>query len=81
MDVAGKFDREKYNSISRDPLPEQPQVTPPPAQLFDLATDPGETTDLAAREPERVRRMEADLARWFEAVEIDRRAAAAQLSL
>ena len=81
IDVAAKFDRVKYNAISRDPLPQQPQVTPPPAQLFDLARDPGETTDLAAREPERVRRMEADLARWFEAVEIDRRAAAAQLSL
>ena len=81
IDVAAKFDRETYDAVSRDPLPEQPAVTPPPAQLFDLARDPGETTDLAAREPERVRRMEADLARWFEAVEIDRRAAASQLAL
>ncbi|MBY0279008.1 sulfatase-like hydrolase/transferase [Candidatus Binatia bacterium] len=80
IDVAAKFDRETYSAISRDPLPEQPRVTPPPAQLFDLARDPGETTDLAAREPERVRRMEADLARWFEAVEIDRRAAASALA-
>jgi arylsulfatase A len=79
IDVAAKFDRATYGAISRDPLPEPPAVIPPPAQLFDLASDPGETTDLAAREPERVRRMESDLARWFEAVEIDRRAAASQL--
>jgi arylsulfatase A-like enzyme len=32
--------------------------------LFDLAADPGETTDVAARHPETVRRMADALARW-----------------
>lgn len=32
--------------------------------LFDLAADPGETKNLAAREPERVRTMRAALERW-----------------
>ena len=36
---------------------------PGPA-LYDLAADPAETTDLAAREPERVRRMTAALDAW-----------------
>ena len=33
----------------------------PPWQLFNLEDDPGETTDLASRETERVQRMEAAL--------------------
>jgi hypothetical protein len=41
-------------------------------ELFDIDADPGEEHDLAATEPARVQRMEAALARWFEAVEVDR---------
>jgi len=54
--------------------PDPPRVLsdPPPAQLFDLSTDPGEAHDLAALEPARVTRMEAALASWFEDVEADR---------
>jgi len=73
MDVAAKFDRANHREISRDSLPEPPSVAALPSQLFDLARDPGETVDLAAQEPERVRRMEAELARWFEEVELERR--------
>lgn len=35
-------------------------------ELFDLAADPAETTDLAAREPDRVRRMTALHEAWLE---------------
>jgi arylsulfatase A-like enzyme len=38
------------------------------AELYDLAADPGETTDLAAREPERVAALRARLAAWREEV-------------
>ncbi len=33
--------------------------------LYDLETDPAETTDIASREPETVRRMRAQYERWF----------------
>lgn len=42
---------------------EAPQQRTSPA-LFNLAHDVGETQDLAAAEPERVRRMMAALAAW-----------------
>lgn len=44
----------------------------PEASLFDLDTDPGETTDLAAREPERVKAMRARLAAWLRQVDAQR---------
>jgi hypothetical protein len=34
--------------------------------LFDLGKDIGETTDLASKQPERVRRMQAAWNRWNE---------------
>jgi arylsulfatase A len=34
-------------------------------ELFDLEADPGETTDLAARHPEIVRRLRSAFERWF----------------
>ena len=34
------------------------------AELFDLAADPGETRDLAAKEPERVKALRTSLAGW-----------------
>ncbi|MDX2037127.1 MAG: sulfatase [Isosphaeraceae bacterium] len=37
-------------------------------ELFDLADDPSETTDLAAREPDRVARLHADLRAWRKTV-------------
>lgn len=46
---------------------------PPPAQLFNLATDPLEEHDLAPGEPERVRRMLGDLDAWFAEVDAERR--------
>jgi arylsulfatase A-like enzyme len=39
----------------------------PAEQLFDLATDPGEQTNLAAERPQAVEAMRTELARWHEA--------------
>ena len=56
-------------------MPSKTNLPPlPSAQLFDIETDPGETTDLATAEPDRVARMERELAAWFADVEGDRRA-------
>jgi len=39
------------------------------ARLFDIATDPGETADLAAKRPEEAHRLEAVLLRWMKSRE------------
>jgi arylsulfatase A len=41
-------------------------------QLFDVASDPGETVDLADRQPEILRRLRAELEVWFDDVEGER---------
>ena len=38
---------------------------PPRYELYHLGEDPGETTDLAARHPEIVRRMKGQYEEWF----------------
>ena len=43
--------------------------TLPPELLYNLATDPKETTDLAAKDPERVEKMKAALEAWKTSVE------------
>ena len=48
------------------------QLEQPAAQLFDLSIDPGEGLDLAARDPQRVGRMAARLAAWYDEVELER---------
>lgn len=63
--------------ITRTPEPARTLSAPPPSLLFNIAADPYERHDLATREPERVRRLEAALAAWFEAVEADRLSGAA----
>ena len=54
------------------PIPKR--CLPPPGRplLFDLARDPYEREDLAAKYPERVNRMLSELEAWFEEVESDR---------
>lgn len=52
--------------------PERDISDPPPAQLFNIAEDPGEQHDLAAEQPERAARMQRQLAAWFEEVEAER---------
>jgi arylsulfatase A-like enzyme len=40
MDIQSKYNPEKFHDILRTPNPERVKPKPPPAQLFDLATDP-----------------------------------------
>lgn len=72
LDIDSKNRPEAYDDIVRDLEPVRAATEPAKAQLFDIDDDPGETHDLADREPARVQRMEADLASWFESVEADR---------
>lgn len=46
--------------------------TLPPA-LYDLKTDPSESTDISAKDPERVKQMNRNLERWTQSIENDRR--------
>jgi arylsulfatase A len=64
-DVALKYNPNALESIITEPFPERTLPPPPPAQLFDVAVDPMEERDLAAGQPARVARMEAELATWF----------------
>ena len=73
QDVALKYRPSDGASINDEPLPERTLSAPPPAQLFDIESDPSEQHDLAATEPARVARMRAELGAWFEEVEADRR--------
>jgi arylsulfatase A-like enzyme len=73
MDRALKYQPERFGAIARDPEPERQIPVPPPAQLFNLKTDPLEEHDLADDETERVRRMLRDLESWFEDVETERK--------
>ena len=50
----------------RRPAPPRELPEAGPAQLFNLSDDPGETNDLAAAEPGRVKRMLTELENWFE---------------
>jgi arylsulfatase A-like enzyme len=73
MDADSKYHPDQYPDIVRTPEPARMRPAPLPAQLFDIESDPSESRDLAAAEPERVARMTNELARWFESVERDRR--------
>ena len=63
---------DRITSVDDSPLPEFELEEPPAPLLFNLSTDPFEQRDLAPEHPERVRRMSAELDRWFESVERDR---------
>ena len=54
--------------------PEPPRTIPepPPPELYNIATDPFEETNLAARQPAIAQRMLRDLETWFEEVEQER---------
>jgi len=68
-----RYDPESVTEKTDLPEPERELPDPPAAQLFNLDTDPGEQEDLAAQHPDRLRRMQLALERWFEDVEADRR--------
>lgn len=65
---------DRITSVDDSLLPEFEIGSPPPPLLFDVAADPFEEHDLAPEHPERVTRMTAALASWFEEVEADRAA-------
>ncbi len=73
IDILSKMQPDQHTALTRDPEPDRVAVPPPARQLFDIDADPSEEHDLAAADPERVRRMGAQLAAWFEDVEADRR--------
>ncbi|MGH2352336.1 MAG: hypothetical protein ACRDJN_12070, partial [Chloroflexota bacterium] len=50
------------------PEPDRTDRAAPSPQLFNLAADPDESSDLAAAEPARVTRMMAALDSWWDAV-------------
>lgn len=72
MDRRLKYEPETITDIERGPEPERTLPAPPPPLLFHIGDDPYEQRDLAGAEPDRVRRMQAALDRWFESVESDR---------
>jgi len=73
MDVRLKYEGETIHDIERGPEPPRSIEHVPAPMLFNLSEDPFEQTDLAARHPNRVARMQAGLDTWFEQVEADRR--------
>ncbi len=73
MDEALKYEPETISDIDHSPEPVRHIPDPPPAELYNLADDPGEQNNLAQTYPERVDRMASALDRWFESVDADRR--------
>ena len=61
-----------YNGYIDRPWPEREYGAVPPPLLYNIATDPYETSDVSAGNPHIVARLERDLAAWFDEVEQDR---------
>jgi arylsulfatase A len=59
--------------LVREPEPPRDVPPPPPPELYNIAEDPLEATDLAARHPHRVHQLLSQLETWFEEVERERR--------
>jgi arylsulfatase A len=58
----------------KDPEPARTLPSPPAPELYNIAEDPLETTDLSERHPDIAHRLLRDLENWFEDVERDRAA-------
>ena len=58
--------------IIRDPDPPREVPAPPDPELYNLASDPLETQDLATAHPERARAMLQAIETWFDEVEAER---------
>ena len=73
-DIAYKYQPDQVTRLSDDPEPARIIPEPPSPELYHLGHDPLEQKNIAEREPEKTRQMLAELTRWFEAVENERRA-------
>ena len=60
------------HGIFSEPYPDREIPAPPPAELYNIAKDPGERSNLAESEPERARKLLIDLENWFEKIEFER---------
>ena len=58
----------KQNKKKKGDNPPADQAAAITIELYDLADDPMETTDLAAQNPDRVKKMRAELERWLGSV-------------
>lgn len=54
------------NGLILDPAPEVQLPPPLSSELYNLATDPGETLNPAEAHPEILSRLEASLDEWFD---------------
>jgi len=68
MDIALKYEPERFTDIMREPEPRRKLPPPPPPQLFNIDIDPLEKNDCAPSEPDRVKKMLFELEDWFESV-------------
>lgn len=63
----------EFPEIWSGPMPDRSNLPVQEPQLFNLASDPGETTNLASSYPERVSEMNCALQEWFTVVETERK--------
>ena len=60
------------NGVITDPEPKRDMPPPDPPELYNIAEDPKEQTNLADKYPRQVQKLLHDLEVWFEDVEADR---------
>jgi hypothetical protein len=60
------------NGVISGPEPARELPPPEPSELYHIAEDPLERTNLAGKYPRRTQSMLQDLEAWFENVEADR---------
>lgn len=73
MDADLKYRPELHPAARLGEEPERSIPEPPPVELYDLVDDPGETCNLASREPQRAAELLRQLESWFAEVEAERR--------
>ena len=71
-DIEYKYHPENVTELMSDPDPARIVPAPPPAELYNIAADPLEMSNVAAGHPERVARMQSELENWFSTVDAER---------
>ena len=72
VDIAYKYYPDTVTELMSDPEPNRIIPDAPSPELYNIAADPYEETDLAEREPDRLSAMMSSLESWCEEVEYDR---------